>query len=135
MVGIDVGALSPTPPRRRPPVNEPPAIKHVTSEPAVPHVAPVPVIEYVSPAPVIEYIAPAPAVTYVVPSQQLPPVYTATTVTTDDNLDMTGLVCPQFSSTAVEPFAPHVVDSLLPWEEFAAPVYKQSIRSSSLQVR
>ena len=107
------------------PVDEPPVIKHVTPAPAVLHVAPVPVIEYVLPAPVIEYIAPAPAVTYVVPSQQLPPVYTTTTVTTDDNLDMTGLVCPQFSSTAVEPFAPHVVDSLHLLEEFTEPVYNQ----------
>ena len=85
---------------------------------AVPHVTPVPVIEYVSPAPMIEYIAPATAVTYyIVPSQQLPPVYTTTTVTAADNLDMTGLVYPQFSSTAVESFASHVVDSLHPLEE------------------
>ena len=87
--------------------------------------APTPVFEYVAPAPVIEYIAPAPAVTYVVPSQQLPPVYTTTTVTTDDNLDMNGLVYPQFSSTAVDPFASHVVDSLPPLEEFTEPVYNQ----------
>ena len=62
------------------------------------------VIEYVTPAPVIENIAPVPAVTSDVPSQQLPPACTTTTDTTDDNLDMTGLVVPQFSSTAVEPF-------------------------------
>ena len=72
-----------------------------------------------------DYIAPAPAVTYVVPSQQLPPVYTTTTVTTDDNLDMTGLVNPQFSSTAVEPFPPNVVGPLPPMEEFTEAVYSQ----------
>ena len=44
---------------------------------------------YVTPAPVI--------VTFVVPSQQLPPVYTTTTVTADDNLDLISLVYPQFS--------------------------------------
>ena len=82
-------------------------------------------LEYVTPAPVIECAAPVPAVTYVVPSQQLPPVYTTTTVTTDDDLDMISLVYPQFSSTAVEPFAPRVVDSLLPLEEFTEPVYDQ----------
>ena len=32
---------------------------------------------------------------------------------------MTGLVYPQFSSTAVELSAPHVVGSLLPLEEFS----------------
>ena len=32
---------------------------------------------------------------------------------------------PAISSTAVEPFAPRVVDSLLPVEEFSAPVYHQ----------
>ena len=69
----------------------------------------------------IEYIAPAPAETYVVPSQQLPPVYTTTTVTTDDNLDMTCLVNPQISSTAVEPFTPHVVDSLRLWKSLMLP--------------
>ena len=82
-------------------------------------------LEYVTPAPVIECVAPAPAGTYVVHSQQLLPVYTTTTVTTDDNLDMISLVYPQFSSTAVEPFAPLVVDSLLPLEEFTEPVYDQ----------
>ena len=85
--------------------------------------APVPIFEYVAPAPVIENIAPAPAVTSDVPSQQQPPVCTTTTVTPDDNLDITGLLYPQFSSTAVEPSAPHVVDSLPPLEEFSAPGY------------
>ena len=80
---------------------------------------------YVTPALVVECVAPAPAVTYVVPSQQLPPVYTTTTVTSDGNLDLISLVYPQFSSTAVEPFAPRVVDSLPPVEEFSAPVYHQ----------
>ena len=68
----------------------------------------------------VEYIAPAPAVTYDAPSQQLPPVYTMTTVTTDVNLDIIGLVNPQFSSTAVEASAPQVVGSLPPLEEFDA---------------
>ena len=52
--------------------------------------------EYVAPAPVTEYIAPAPAVTSDAHSQQLPPVYTTTTVTTEVNLDTTDLVHPQF---------------------------------------
>ena len=47
---------------------------------------------YVAPAPVIENIAPAPALTSDAHCQQLPPVYTTTTVTTDNSLDMTGLV-------------------------------------------
>ena len=57
-------------------------------------------------APVTEYVAPAP----------VPPVYSTTTVNTD-------LVYPQFSSTAVEPYAPCVVGSLPPVEEFSVPVY------------
>ena len=59
---------------------------------------------------------PAPTVTYVVPSQQLPPVFSTTSVTT-------GLVYPQFSNPAVVPSAPCVVGSLPPVEEFSAPVY------------
>ena len=74
---------------------------------------------------VIEYIAPAPAVTCAVPSQQLPPVYTTTTVTTDVNLDIVGLVNPQFSITAVEASAPQVVGSLPSYEEFDPPMYNQ----------
>ena len=85
-----------------------------------------PVIEYVAPAPVTEYIAPAPAVTSDAHSQQLPFVYTTTTVTTDVNLNIIGLVHPQFSSTAVEPFSPQIVGSLPPLEEFDAPVYNPS---------
>ena len=92
--------------------------EYVAPAPAVVCDEPAPVIEYMSSAPVIECVAPAPAVTYVVPSQQLPPVYSTTTVTTD-------LVYPQFSSTTVEPYAPCVVDSLLPLEEFTEPVYDQ----------
>ena len=72
-------------------------IEHVVPAPAVTHAAPAPVIEYVSSAPGIEHIAPAPAVTLSVPSQQLPPAYTTTTDTTDDNFDTTDLVHPQFS--------------------------------------
>ena len=81
------------------------------------------VIEYVTPAPVIENIAPVPAVTSDVHSQQLPPVYTTTTVTADDYLDITGLMYPQFSSTAVESFSPRVVGSPPPLEEFTEAVY------------
>ena len=51
---------------------------------------------YVAPAPVIQNFAPTFASTSDSHSQQLPPVYTTTTVTTDDNLDMTDLVNPQF---------------------------------------
>ena len=102
-----------------------PVIEIVAPAPTVTCAASVPVFEYVSPAPLIDHIAPAPAVTYVVPSQQLLPVYTTTTVTTDDNLDMTGLVNLQFSSTAVEPCPPHVVGPLPPLEEFTEPVYNQ----------
>ena len=51
-----------------------------------------------------DYIAPAPTVTSDAHSQQSPSVYTTTTVTTDVNLDLIGLVYPEFSGTAVEPF-------------------------------
>ena len=91
--------------------------------PAVTYDAPPSVIEYVAPAPVIEYIAPAPAVTCAASSQQSPPAYTMTTVTTGVNLDITCLMNPQFSITAVEASAPQVVWFLFPLEEFAAPVY------------
>ena len=84
----------------------------VVPAPAVTCAAPAPVIEFVALAPVMEYIAPAPAVTYAAPSQQLPPAYTMTTVTTGVNLDITGLVKPQFSISAVEASAPQVVASL-----------------------
>ena len=100
-----------------------PVIEIEAPAPAVTYAATVPVFEYVSPAPLIDYIAPALAVTYVVPIQQLPPVYTTTTVTTDDNLAMTGLVNPQFSSSAVEPFPPHVCGLVPPFEECTEPVY------------
>ena len=99
-------------------------IHHVVPAPVVSHAAPTPVFEYLAPAPVIEYIAPAPAVASAVPSQQLPPAYTMTTVTTDVNFDITGLVNPQFSTTVVGASAPHVVGSLPPFE-FDAPVYNQ----------
>ena len=59
------------------------------------------------------------------PSQQLPLVYTTTTVTTDVNLDITGFASPQFSNTAVKASAPQVIGSLPPFEEFTAPVYNQ----------
>ena len=59
-------------------------------------------------APVTEYVAPAPAVALSVPCQQLRPA----TVATGVNLDVTGMVHPQFSSTAVEGSASQVVGSL-----------------------
>ena len=82
--------------------------------------------EYVAPASMMEYIAPAPAMTCVASSQQLPPVDTTATFATDVNLDVTGFVSPQISSTAVEPSSSHVVDSLPPSEEFTEPVYNQA---------
>ena len=102
-----------------------PVIDHVVPAPVVTHAARAPVFEYLAPAPVIEYIAPALATTYAVPSQQLPPAYTMTTVTTDVNFDTTSLVDPQFSIAAVEASAPLVVGSLPPCEEFDALVYNQ----------
>ena len=60
-----------------------PVTEYVAPAPAVVCDVSATVIEYTSSAPVIECVAPAPAVTYVVPSQQLPPVYFTTTVTTD----------------------------------------------------
>ena len=100
-----------------------PVIEIVAPASAVTYSASAPVFEYAARAFVTGYIAPAPAVTSDAHSQQLPPVYTTTTATTDDNLDMTGLLYPQFSSTAVEPFAPHVVGPLPPLKEFTEPVY------------
>ena len=90
------------------------------SAPVATHAVPAPVFEYVAPAPVTENIAPVPAVIFDAPSQQLAPSYTTATVATDVNLDVTGLVSPQFSSTAVEGSAPQVVVSLPPFEEFTA---------------
>ena len=102
-----------------------PVIEYVVPAPTVTHAALAPVFEYVAPAPVIEYIAPAPAMTCAAPSQQIPPAYTMTTVTPDVNFDITGLVNPRLSITAVETSAPQVVGSLPPFEEFDAPVYNQ----------
>ena len=93
-----------------------PVFEYVAPAPAVTFVAPAPVIEYVAPAPVFEYIAPAPAVTLSVPSQQLRPGV---------NLDVTGLVYPQFSCTAVDGSALQVVGSLPLGNVFAAPVFNQ----------
>ena len=101
------------------------ALIHTDAATCAATAAPAPVFEYVAPAPVIENIAPASAVTFDAPSQQLLPAYTTTTVTTGVNLDIAGLVTPQFSSTAVEASAPQVVVSLPPFEEFTAPVYNQ----------
>ena len=76
-------------------------------------------------APVTTYVAPAPAVALSFPSQQLRPAYTAATVATGVNLDVTGMVYPHFSSTAVEGSASQVVGSLPLGEVFAAPVFHQ----------
>ena len=102
-------------------------VNHVFVSAAATYAAPasVHVIEYVTPALVMVNIAPVPAVTSDVPSQQLPPACTTTTDTADDNLDVTGLVYPQFSSTAVESFSSHVVGPLPPLEEFTEPVYSR----------
>ena len=81
---------------------------------------PAPVMEYMSSALVIEYVASARAVTLSVPSPLLPPAYTTTTDTTDDNFDTTGLGNPQSSITVVEACAPQVVGSLPPLDEFDA---------------
>ena len=54
------------------------------------------------------------------PSQQLPHDYTTSTVAADVNLDVTSLVSPQISSTAVEGSVPQVVVSLLPFDELTA---------------
>ena len=98
-------------------------VECVDPAPVVTYAAPAPVIEYVSSALVIEYIAPALAMTYVASSQQLPPAYTITTDTTDDNFDITDLVNTQFSSTAR---LLHHRSLFFPsYEEFSAPVYNQ----------
>ena len=76
--------------------------------PVTEFVAPAPAVTYAAPAPVTEYVAPAPAVALSVPSQQLRPA----TVATGVNLDVTGSVHPQFSSTSVEGSASQVVGSL-----------------------
>ena len=102
-----------------------PMVEYVDPAPVVTHAAPAPVFEYVAPAPVIENIAPVPSVVFDAPSQQLPPVYTTATVATDVNLDVAGLVSPQFSSTAVEGSAAQVVVSLPPLDEFTVSVYNQ----------
>ena len=98
-----------------------PVTEYVAPAPAVVCDVPATVIETMSSAPVVECVAPATARTYVVPSQQLTPVFSTTTVTTD-------LVYPQFSSTAVEPYVPCVVGSLPLVEEFSAPVYDQGLQ-------
>ena len=102
-----------------------PVIEYVAPAPAVTYAAPAPVIEYVAPAPVMEYIALAPAVTHAEPSLQLRPAYSAATVATGVNLDVTGFVSPQFSRTAVEGSASQVVVPLPPSEEFTEPVCNQ----------
>ena len=98
-----------------------PVTEYVALAPAVVCDVPATVIEYMSSAPVIGYLAPAPAVSYTssglvdpqfsltadetshvapavslsVPSQQLPDVYTKTSVTTDDFEEFTVAVYDQ----------------------------------------
>ena len=60
-----------------------PVTEYVALAPAVDWDVPATVIEYMSSAPVFGYFEPAPAVSLSVPSQQLPFVYTTTTVTDD----------------------------------------------------
>ena len=102
-----------------------PMIEYVAPAPVVTYAAPAPVIEHVSSALVIEYIAPALAVSLAVPRQQLLPAHTTTTDTTDDNFDITDLVNPKFSISAVEAYPLQVVGSLSPLEEFVVPVFNQ----------
>ena len=88
-------------------------------------------LEYVTPARVIECVAPAPAVTFVVPSQQLPPVFTTTTVTADDLEEFSAPVCNQVyqeliaaSEASVEEYiapAPAVYAAPAHVEEYIAP--------------
>ena len=86
-----------------------PVFEQVVPAHVATHAAPAPVFEYVASALVTENIAPAPAVPFDAPSQQFFPAYTTTTVTTDVNLDFTGLVKPQFPIVAVEASALQVV--------------------------
>ena len=58
-----------------------PVTEYVAPAPAVDWDVPATVIEYMPSAPVFGYLAPAPAVSLSDPSQQLPSVYTTTTVT------------------------------------------------------
>ena len=74
--GIEIGVQAGTPLA--------PVTEHVAPAPAVDWDVPATVIEYMSSAPVFGYLAPAPAVSLSVPSQQLPFVYTTTTITVDD---------------------------------------------------
>ena len=87
--------------------------------------APAPVFEYVALAPGMENVAPATSVILPVPSQQLPPIFFTATVATDVNFDVTGLVSPQFSGTALEASAPQAVVSVPPFEELTEPEYNQ----------
>ena len=68
-------------------------------------------------------VAPAPAVTLPVHSQQLRPAFTSASVAAGVNFDVTGIVNPQFSRSAVEGSASQVVDPLPPIKEFTGPVY------------
>ena len=73
----------------------------------------------------------APAVTYAAPSQQLPSIIKA--VATGVNLDMTGLVNPQFSIAGVEVSAPQAVGSLPHLQEFVAPMCNPVLQDKSLR--
>ena len=58
-------------------------------------------------------------------TEYVAPACTSATVTTGVNLDVSGLVSPLFSRTAVEGSASQVVDPLPPAEEFSEPVCNQ----------
>ena len=148
-----------------------PVTEYVAPAPAVVSDVPATVIEYMSSAPVIGYLAPAPAVSYSssglvnpqfsltadetshvapavslsVPSQQLPVVYTKTTVTTDDLEEFTEPVydhvhqeqifagetteniveIPVVQEQVIAQALPEVVDSLPPVEDFTEPGFNQ----------
>ena len=105
------------------------------SAPDATHAAPAPVFEHVAPTPVIEYIAPAPAMTYAAPSQQLPPAYTMTTITTDINFDITGLITRNFPLLLWRLLRHRSLVHFLLWKSLIRPCTTKSIRNRSLQVR
>ena len=112
-----------------------PVIECVAPAPAVIHEEPAPVIEYVAPSPVIEYIAPPPAVIYSTPSLKSPPAYTMAAVTTDVNLDTTGLVNPHCPITAVEASTHRSLVQFLPWTSLLRPCTTKFVTNCSLPRR
>ena len=134
--GIEIGVQAGTPLA--------PVTEYVAPAPAVDWDVPATVIEYMSSAPVFGYLAPAPAVSLSVPSQQLPFVYTTTTVTDDleeftepvyDQVHQEQFAAGEMTENIVEipvvqeqvivQAIPEVVDSLPPVEEFTEPGFNQ----------